>query len=879
MNTAEVRDAYLSYFADRGHRVVPSSTLVPHGDPTLLFTNAGMNQFKDALLGREDLGYKRAVSAQRCVRAGGKHNDLENVGYTARHLTLFEMLGNFSFGDYFKEETIAWAWEFVTGALALPKERLWVTVHPTDDESRRLWTSKIGVPAERVVNHADNFWAMGDTGPCGPCTEIFYDHGAEVQGGPPGSADEDGDRYVEIWNLVFPQFDRAADGELRPLPQPGVDTGMGLERMAAVLQGRRSAFEIDLFRGLMRRAGAFAGVAGDEAVLANPSLRVIADHLRSSAFLIADGMVPGNEDRAYVLRRIIRRALRHGYKLGIEEPFFHALADDLAAEMGAAYPLLRDRLPHVKEVLLREEEVFSATLSRGMAVLEKALQAGGYSRIPGALLFKLYDTYGFPADLTADIARERGLGVDMAGFEAAMDEQRARGRASARFDASLNQKVKTTSAVEFLGYGTCADQGEVLALYDADGEPIEALADGAAGVVVLDRTPFYAEAGGQVGDTGTLRKQDARFVVSDTLIAGDQHLHIGQAADGELRVGDRVAAQVDAVRRRRIRVNHSATHLLHAALRKVLGAHVQQKGSLVAPDRLRFDFSHPQPVTEAEVAEIEALVNEQIQANSEVVTRRMSYPEAIEQGAVALFGEKYGDEVRVLNMGDSYSVELCGGTHVAHTGDIGLFKVTGESSIAAGVRRVEAVAGFGALARVGEMERLLRQLAGELNAAQADLPDRVQGLLEENQRLKKALRDAGDRMAREQGGDLAQAAVEVGGVKVLAAEVAGDRQAMMRTLDALRSKLDPCVVVLAQIHEGKVNLVAAVAKALCGELPAPALINAVGALVGAKGGGRPELARAGGGERVDKLPQALEGVAAWVGERVVHRQGAAECAG
>ena len=879
MNTAEVRDAYLSYFADRGHRVVPSSTLVPRGDPTLLFTNAGMNQFKDALLGREDLGYKRAVSAQRCVRAGGKHNDLENVGYTARHLTLFEMLGNFSFGDYFKEETIAWAWEFVTGALALPKERLWVTVHPTDDESRRLWTSKIGVPAERVVNHADNFWAMGDTGPCGPCTEIFYDHGAEVQGGPPGSADEDGDRYVEIWNLVFPQFDRAADGELRPLPQPGVDTGMGLERMAAVLQGRRSAFEIDLFRGLMRRAGAFAGVAGDEAMLANPSLRVIADHLRSSAFLIADGMVPGNEDRAYVLRRIIRRALRHGYKLGIEEPFFHALADDLAAEMGAAYPLLRDRLPHVKEVLLREEEVFSATLSRGMAVLEKALQAGGYSCIPGALLFKLYDTYGFPADLTADIARERGLGVDMAGFEAAMDEQRARGRASARFDASLNQKVKTTSAVEFLGYGTCADQGEVLALYDADGEPIEALADGAAGVVVLDRTPFYAEAGGQVGDTGTLRKQDARFVVSDTLIAGDQHLHIGQAAGGELRVGDRVAAQVDEVRRRRIRVNHSATHLLHAALRKVLGAHVQQKGSLVAPDRLRFDFSHPQPVTEAEVAEIEALVNEQIQANSEVVTRRMSYPEAIEQGAVALFGEKYGDEVRVLNMGDSYSVELCGGTHVARTGDIGLFKVTGESSIAAGVRRVEAVAGFGALAKVGEMERLLRQLAGELNAAQADLPDRVQGLLEENQRLKKALREAGDRMAREQGGDLVQAAVEVGGVKVLAAEVAGDRQAMMRTLDALRSKLDPCVIVLAQIHEGKVNLVAAVAKVLCGELPAPALINAVGALVGAKGGGRPELARAGGGDRVDKLPQALEGVAAWVGERVVRRQGTAECAG
>ena len=868
MNTAEVRQAYLSFFADRGHRVVPSSTLVPLDDPTLLFTNAGMNQFKDALLGREDLGCKRAVSAQRCVRAGGKHNDLENVGYTARHLTFFEMLGNFSFGNYFKEEAIVWAWEFVTGSLGLPEERLWITVHPSDGDSRRLWTDKIGVPAARVVGHEDNFWAMGDTGPCGPCTEIFYDHGPEVHGGPPGSADEDGDRYVEIWNLVFPQFDRAADGELRPLPQPGVDTGMGLERMAAVLQGRHSAFEIDLFRGLMRRAGAFAGVEGDQAVLANPSLRVIADHLRSSAFLVADGMVPGNEDRAYVLRRIIRRALRHGYKLGIEAPFFHQLADDLAGEMGAVYPLLREQLPHIKRVLLREEERFSDTLNQGMRVLEKALKEGRHSCIPGELLFKLYDTYGFPADLTADIARERGLGVDMEGFAAEMAKQRARGRASARFDASLSQKVKTTMAVEFVGYGTCADRGEVLALYDAQGEPLEALAAGAVGAVALDRTPFYAEAGGQVGDTGALRKGEARFAVSNTLVAGDQHLHVGKAVVGELRVGDQVAAEVNEERRRRIRANHSATHLLHAALRKLLGTHVRQKGSLVGPDRLRFDFSHPQPITDDEIARIEALVNEQIQANSEVVTRRMSYPEAIKQGAIALFGEKYGDEVRVLNMGGDYSVELCGGTHVARTGDIGLFKITGESSIAAGVRRVEALSGVGALARVAEMERLLGRLTDELNVAQAELPERALGLLEENRRLQKALRDAGDRMARQQGGDLVQTAVDVGGVKVVAGEVAGDRQAMMKTLDSLRAKLDPGVILLAQTSGGKVNLVAAVAKEISGRLPAQALVNAVGALVGAKGGGRPDLARAGGGERLDKLPEALSGVAGWVRERL-----------
>ena len=868
MKTAEVRQAYLSYFEGKGHRVVPSSTLVPRDDPTLLFTNAGMNQFKDALLGREDPGYKRAVSSQRCVRAGGKHNDLENVGYTARHLTFFEMLGNFSFGDYFKEETIAWAWALVTEQLGLPKERLWVTVHPTDDESRRLWRDKIGIRPERVVDHGDNFWAMGDTGPCGPCTEIFYDHGSEVAGGPPGSADEDGDRYIEVWNLVFPQFNRAADGELVPLPAPGVDTGMGLERMATVLQGVHSNFEIDLFASLMRRAGQFAGIRDRAAILANPSLRVIADHLRSSAFLIADGVTPGNEDRSYVLRRIIRRGLRHGYKLKIREPFFHQLADVLAAEMGEAYPLLADKLADIKGTLLDEEERFAETLNQGMELLEGALASQDDGCIPGEVLFKLYDTYGFPTDLTADIARERGLAVDMPGFEAEMERQRERGRASARFDFALGQNVRINSKVDFLGYEGCTGQGQVVALFDPAGDAVETIGEGAEGIAVLDQTPFYAESGGQVGDTGTLGNDGIRFEVLDTIAAGDQHLHIGKMARGELRLGDPVTADVDAERRRLIRSNHSATHLLHAALRQVLGDHVQQRGSLVDADRLRFDFSHGQPVSGAESEAIERLVNDQIQANSEVATRHMSYPEAMESGAVALFGEKYGDRVRVLAMGGDYSVELCGGTHVARTGDIGLCKVVSESGIAAGVRRIEAVTGNAALARMADAERRLSQLAEALKTAPSSLHERLLAVLDENQALKKALRTATDRLAQDEGSGLAEAAADVNGVKVVAAEAPGDAKAMMKTLDRLKSQLDRYVIVLGQANGGKVSLVAALSPNLTDLIQAPDLVNAVGAEVGARGGGRPELARAGGGDKVDRLAGALAGVADWVRERV-----------
>ena len=866
MKTAEVRRTYLSFFAERGHRVVPSSALVPRDDPTLLFTNAGMNQFKDALLGREDRGYRRAVSAQRCVRAGGKHNDLENVGYTARHLTFFEMLGNFSFGDYFKEETIAWAWELVTGPFNLPKERLWITVHPTDEESRRLWRDKVGVAPERVVDHGDNFWAMGDTGPCGPCTEIFYDHGPGVAGGPPGAADEDGDRYIEIWNLVFPQFDRAPDGELRPLPAPGVDTGMGLERMAAVQQGVRSNFEIDLFRGVMRQAGALAGIKGDAALLGNPSLRVIADHLRSSAFLIADGVLPGNEDRAYVLRRIIRRALRHGHKLKVPGPFFHGLVDSLAEEMGDAHPLLEERLPEVKRALLQEEERFAETLSQGMELLEKVLRRNPDSRIPGKVLFKLYDTYGFPMDLTADIARERGLAVDVQGFEAEMEQQRRRSRAAATFGAALGQKVQTSSKVDFSGYETCADRGQVLAMFDDAGEPLETLGDGQEGVVVLDRTPFYAQAGGQVGDVGALLSDAGRFAVRDTIPAGDQHLHIGQLHGAALQVGDEVAAEVDAERRRRIRANHSGTHLLHAALRRVLGAHVQQRGSLVDDMRLRFDFSHGQPVTEDERAQIEALVNAQIQANSEIRIRRMGYAQAIDAGAIALFGEKYGDQVRVLSMGGDYSVELCGGTHVARTGDIGLLKITSESGIAAGVRRIEAVTGVCALDRIATMEHSLADLAASLKTTWEDLPQRLQALQQENAQLRKALQEAVLHAAQEEGGGLANKAVDVDGVKVVAAVVAGDGKAMMRTLDLLKSRLRPYVIVLGQANGGKVNLVAALSKELTDAMQAPDLINALGAILGARGGGRPEMARAGGGD-AGRLGEALDLVVPWVRER------------
>jgi len=868
MKTADVRSAYLQFFADRGHRVVPSSTLVPANDPTLLFTNAGMNQFKDALLGREDPGYRRATSSQRCVRAGGKHNDLENVGYTARHHTFFEMLGNFSFGDYFKEDTILWAWEFVTEVLRLPAEKIWITVHPTDDESRAFWEERIGIPRERVISLEENFWAMGDTGPCGPCTEMFYDHGPEVEGGPPGSPEEDGDRYIEFWNLVFPQFDRAADGTLTPLPQPGVDTGMGLERITAILQGVHSNYEIDLFQHLIRAAGELAGLADDGRLVEQASLRVIADHIRSSAFLIADGVMPGSEDRSYVLRRIIRRALRHGYKLGISEPFFHKLVAPLVAEMGEAYPRLAEKADEVTAALLREEERFARTLSQGMELLNATIETLDGSEIPGDVLFQLYDTYGFPTDLTADVARERGLMVDMAGFERAMAAQRDRGRASAKFSAALNQRVFVDGKVAFLGYDTLAEESTVTALLDGDGQPVDALAAGDAGVVVLDRTPFYGESGGQVGDTGSLEGDGVRFRVDDTLVSGDQHLHVGELQQGSLAVADRLTATVDAERRRRTVLNHSATHLMHAALRKVLGEHVQQKGSLVAPDRLRFDFSHPEPLSEAEVDAIEAEVNGQIQSNSAVDIAHMGYDDAIEHGAMALFGEKYGDEVRVLTMGNGYSVELCGGTHVSRTGDIGLFKITQETGVAAGIRRIEAVTGPGALAWVDQQLDTLGRVAGLLRAGRGDAAEKVAGVLEDNRRLEKELAQLKQKLASSEGADLADRAREVGGIKVLAAPVAGDAKSMLQTLDALKSKLGSAVVVLGHADGGKVSLIAGVTKDLVDRITAPELIEQVGPAVGARGGGRPDMARAGGGDKPEALAAALEAVAPFVAERL-----------
>ena len=867
MKTAEVRERYLSFFVEREHRIVPSSTLVPQNDPTLLFTNAGMNQFKDALLGREDLGFSRATSSQRCVRAGGKHNDLENVGYTARHLTFFEMLGNFSFGDYFKEETISWAWEFVTDVLGLPEDRLWVTVHPTDAESRDLWENKIGVARARVVDHEENFWAMGETGPCGPCTELFYDHGPDVAGGPPGSADEDGDRYIEFWNLVFPQFDRAPDGELHPLPQPGVDTGMGLERITTVLQGVHSNFEIDLFRSLMASAGRFAGLNDEREMLANPSLRVIADHLRSSAFLIADGVIPGNDDRDNVLRRIIRRGLRHGYKLEIREPFFHALVDDLVVEMGDAFPLLKDKQTDITTTLLREEERFSETLNQGMELLDKTIANLKGDRIPGDVIFQLYDTYGFPTDLTADVARERGLDVDIDGFEVAMEKQRDRGRASTRFSFTLGQRIHTDSKVDFVGYDCVTDTTKVVGLFDMDGRPIAAIGAGDSGVVVLDRTPFYAESGGQVGDNGVLSNATVRFVVDDTQSSGDQHLHVGVLNQGQLELGAELTASVDAPRRQQIRLNHSATHLLHAALRAVLGTHVQQRGSLVDSERLRFDFSHAQPVAPDELVQVERLVNEQIQLNSEVVVDRLSYDDAIAKGAMALFGEKYGDEVRVLSMGGDYSVELCGGTHVVRTGDIGLCRITSETGIAAGVRRIEAVTGAGALARVEETQQLLGEIGARLKSAPHDLVDRVAQLLAENRRLGKQVAHLTQRLASGEGSDLASSAQEIEGIQVVAAEVQGDAKGMMQTLDMLRSKLGSAVIVLGQVVGGKVSLVAGVSRDLTDKISAPELVNEIGGMVGAKGGGRPDMARAGGGSRPQDLSQALERVASWVAER------------
>jgi len=865
--TAELRQAFLDFFRARGHEVVASSSLVPADDPTLLFVNAGMVQFKDVFLGKEQRDYVRAASSQRCVRAGGKHNDLENVGYTARHHTFFEMLGNFSFGDYFKREAIGYAWEFLTQVLQIPAERLWVTVFEEDEEAAGIWLNEIGVDPAHFgrIGAKDNFWSMGETGPCGPCTEIFYDHGAAIPGGPPGSPEADGDRYVEIWNLVFMQYDRDADGNLNPLPRPSVDTGMGIERLAAVMQGVHSNYDIDLFRHLIEAAAAVTGATD----LGNTSLRVIADHIRSCAFLIVDGVLPSNEGRGYVLRRIIRRALRHGHKLGINQPFFHRLVAPLHAEMGAAYPELGRQQAHVERILKVEEERFAETLEQGMRILEEDLAALQGTEISGATVFKLYDTYGFPMDLTADIARERGLSIDTAGFEAAMAAQRGRARAASQFTAGAGGDLQIEASTTFTGYEHLADSARVAALFH-DGEPVERLETGQAGQAVLDKTPFYAESGGQVGDRGWLESDAVCFEVQDTRKQGKgAFVHSGTLTEGVLRVGDTVNARVDAARRQATVLNHSGTHLLHAALRTVLGEHVQQKGSLVGPDRLRFDFAHYEPLTAAQLAEIENLVNAEIRANAAAETRVMSIEDAMASGAMALFGEKYGSAVRVLSIGD-FSVELCGGTHVRHTGDIGLLKIVSETGIASGVRRIEAVTGERALQWVADNEQRLQRISELVKGSREDVDEKVSLVLEKNRALEKELQQLKGRLASSQGTDLASQAVDVDGIKVLAARLdAADNKVLRDTLDQLKNKLGSAAVVLATVNGAKVSLVAGVTRDRTDRIKAGELINVVASQVGGKGGGRPDMAQAGG-TRPEHLDAALQSVADWVREQLAH---------
>ena len=878
LGAADVRRAFLEFFRERGHTIVASSPLVPGNDPTLLFTNAGMVQFKDVFLGQDKRDYLRAATSQRCVRAGGKHNDLENVGYTARHHTFFEMLGNFSFGDYFKRDAIRFAWEFLTGTLELDPGKLWVTVFRDDDEAADIWLKEVGVSAQRFsrLGEKSNFWAMGDTGPCGPCSEIFYDHGPGVRGGPPGSPDEDGDRFVEIWNLVFMQFDRAADGTMTPLPKPSVDTGMGLERISAVLQGVHSNYDIDLFRNLIRAAARLAGTGN----LESSSLRVIADHIRACTFLIVDGVLPSNEGRGYVLRRIIRRAIRHGYKLGIEEPFFYKLVEVLEQQMGGAYPELTRGRTLAEQVLRQEEERFAETLTKGMELLEgviakitaaerapRATPAVAPPVIPGDIVFKLYDTYGFPADLTADIARERGLSIDQAGFDAAMEAQRRRSQEASKFGVDLRGGVRIEAHTVFEGYEALAAEGRVVALFKG-GEPVERLTAGEHGEIILDHTSFYAESGGQVGDTGTLSGTDAHFQVEDTLKRGTAFAHIGRLAAGAIRVGDLLRAQVDGERRRAIMLNHTATHLLHAALRKTLGTHVQQKGSLVAPDRLRFDFSHLQPVTPEQLETIERLVNAQIRLNTPAETRLMSFEDAVATGAMALFGEKYEKDVRVLRVGD-FSMELCGGTHVQRSGDIGLFKIVSEGGVASGVRRIEAVTGEGAVDYVEQSEVLLKDLAHLVRGSRDDVKDKVRDALERTRQMEREIRALKDRLASGQGADLAEGAVDVQGVKVLATQVSGaDAAALRGAVDRLKDKLKSAVVVLASV-EGpeKVVLVVGVTADQCARIKAGELAGVIAAEVGGRGGGRPDFAQAGGSNPA-ALETALAAVPEWVRNRL-----------
>ncbi len=864
MKSSEIRHRFLEYFRRNGHTVVSSSPLVPGNDPTLLFTNAGMVQFKDVFLGQDRRPYSRATTSQRCVRAGGKHNDLENVGYTARHHTFFEMLGNFSFGDYFKREAIQLAWGFLTEELGLPKSKLWVTVHADDDGAEKIWLEDMQVPADRVVRIAtnDNFWQMGDTGPCGYCTEIFFDHGPGVAGGPPGSPDADGDRYIEIWNLVFMQFNRDDKGVLHPLPKPSVDTGMGLERVSAVMQGVHSNYDIDLFQELIVAA---ARATGSED-LENNSLKVIADHIRACSFLITDGVIPGNEGRGYVLRRIIRRAIRHGYKLGCKRPFFHTLVAALSRAMGEAYPELVAAQAKVEQVLKQEEERFAETLEHGMAVLEGAMQKED-RMLDGSTVFKLYDTFGFPLDLTADIARERGFTVDFAGFEAEMEQQRSRARAASRFQVQTGVEY-TGQPTEFRGYETLEDDAEVLALY-RDGSSVTQVEAGESAVVVLDRTPFYAESGGQAGDAGELVAGSGTFTVADTLkIQATVFGHHGKMATGRLSVGDTVTARVDGTRRHRAAFNHSATHLMHAALRKVLGPHVTQKGSLVDAHHTRFDFSHSQPVTPDELAHVEDLVNREIRRNVPVEARVMKYDEALKAGAMALFGEKYGDEVRVIGMGD-FSTELCGGTHVKRSGDIGFFKIVGETGVAAGIRRIEAVTADGALAHARNQERQLAEIAGMLRAPAQEIGAKLAQTLDTVKSLEKELARLKGKLASSQGDDLAGSASDVKGIKVLAAKVEGaDAKALRETIDKLRDKLGSSVVVLGSAEGAdKLTLIAGVSKDLTGKVKAGELVGFVAGQVGGKGGGKPDLAQ-GGGTNVAGLDAALASVVGWVDAKI-----------
>ncbi len=872
MSTSKIRAAFLEYFRTQGHQVVSSSSLVPHNDPTLLFTNAGMNQFKDVFLGADKRAYHRATTAQRCVRAGGKHNDLENVGYTARHHTFFEMLGNFSFGDYFKQDAIRFAWEFLTGTLKLPKERLLVTVYATDDEAFDIWEKEVGVPADRIVRigdnkgapyASDNFWAMGDTGPCGPCTEIFYDHGDHIWGGPPGSPEEDGDRFIEIWNVVFMQFNRQADGTMEPLPRPSVDTGMGLERISAIMQGVHSNYEIDIFQALIKKAAEIVGTTD----LSNQSLRVIADHIRSCAFLVADGVMPSNEGRGYVLRRIIRRAVRHGRKLGATDVFFYKPAAELAVQMKDVAAELIAQLPLVERVLRIEEEQFVRTLDRGLLLLEDALANLGDAKvIPGEVVFKLYDTYGFPADLTADVVREREIGIDEEGFKAEMEKQRARAKEASSFGVNYNDVLKLDFETPFTGYKQLSQNTQVVGIYK-DGVEVNGLIAGEEAVIVLAETPFYAESGGQVGDSGILKVDDGIFAVTDTQKAGKAIIHKGYLELGTLEKGAEVEAVVDGDRRQAIALNHSVTHLLHAALRQALGEHVTQKGSLVGAERMRFDFSHFEGLTMATIRRIEELVNAQIRANHEVATQLMGLEEAKSAGAMALFGEKYEDDVRVVRMGD-YSTELCGGTHAKRTGDIGFFKIIAESGIAAGVRRIEAVTGKSAIDLMHQLGEQIEEAAALVKGDQFSIADKVRQVLDKAKMMERELEQLKAKLAAQAGNDLLSQVIDINGQKVLVAALEGvDPKSLRGMLDELKNQMKSGVVLLATSSDGKVNLIAGVTNDLTGKVKAGELVNLVAQQVGGKGGGRPDMAQAGG-TQPEAVPAALQSVHSWLEERL-----------